>query len=110
MAEYFKRDGNRFASFGIVKTLPSEVIDCIWLMIDRNINGFLPLESLLTFSLINNAGELAIYYASEQEKMALSVDFPLIFNSGWPTEIYAYDNGSQETILLPAELPAGVKK
>lgn len=44
-----------------------------------------------------------------ENNIAISMDLPFIFEEGWATEVYAYDNGHQETILLPAELPAGVK-
>lgn len=109
MTEYFERNRKRFASFGIVNTLPGEIIDSFWLMIDRNLKGLIPLNSLLHFKLINHQGMLTIHYMNIENNIAISMDLPFIFEEGWATEVYAYDNGHQETILLPAELPAGVK-
>jgi hypothetical protein len=106
MTEYFTLNHNRFASFGIVNTLPPEIIDSFWLMIDQNLKGLLPLNSLLHFNLINHNGALTIHYKSSESDIALSMDLPFDYDFGWPTEVYAYDNGQQATIVLPAELRA----
>ncbi len=49
MFETFDDHRSRYASGGIVQTLPSELIDSIWLIIDLDLKGFIPLTNLLTF-------------------------------------------------------------
>lgn len=49
MFEPFDSSRSRYASGGIVQTMPGELIDSLWLIIDLDLKGVIPLENLLTF-------------------------------------------------------------
>ena len=40
MFERFDSDRSRYASLGVVSSLPSGLIDSIWLIIDLNLKGY----------------------------------------------------------------------
>ena len=45
-------------------TLPGELIDSIWLIIDLDLKGFIPLTNLLTFEVQNNHGRVTLLFSS----------------------------------------------
>ncbi|MDR0922368.1 MAG: DUF960 domain-containing protein [Lactobacillales bacterium] len=104
MSEHFDSNRNRFASFGIVSSLPGEIIDSIWIIIDLDLKGIVNLNNLLTFELINNNGKLTIHFSQENSEVEMAVDLPFDFSYDYPSEVYAYDDGQNETILLPTEI------
>ncbi|MCX2455679.1 DUF960 domain-containing protein [Lacticaseibacillus nasuensis] len=99
----FDRDSNRFATFGIISQLPGEIIDSIWLIIDQNLQGVMPLTNLLRFELLNQDGKLTVRFDAEDGKTQLAVDLPFAYDPAYPNEIMAYDDGDNQTILLPTE-------
>lgn len=48
----------RSASFGIVTSLPDDVIDSFWYIIDHFLKNVFELEEELEFQLLNNQGKL----------------------------------------------------
>ena len=50
----FTNTKGRYASFGIVTSLPDEVIDTFWYIIDNFLKDTFPLENLIQFELLNN--------------------------------------------------------
>ena len=49
MFESFDSSRNRYASVGVVSSLPDELIDSIWFIIDPIcLKGVIPLENILT--------------------------------------------------------------
>lgn len=42
----FETNHSRFATFGVISNLPGEIIDSIWMIIDRNLQGVVPLNNL----------------------------------------------------------------
>ncbi|MCH3669766.1 DUF960 domain-containing protein, partial [Enterococcus faecium] len=48
MFESFDSSRNRYASVGVVSSLPDELIDSIWFIIDLDLKGVIPLENILT--------------------------------------------------------------
>jgi len=45
----FDRTVGRYASFGIVTSLPGEVIDSFWYVIDNYLKGVIPLKNYPSF-------------------------------------------------------------
>ena len=45
----FTNTKGRYASFGIVTSLPDEVIDTFWYIIDNNLKGVFKLNNVLRF-------------------------------------------------------------
>ncbi len=81
MFETFDDHRSRYASGGIVQTLPSELIDSIWLIIDLDLKGFIPLTNLLTFEVQNNHGRVTLLFLKPKVKSNLV----LIYRTGIPT-------------------------
>lgn len=104
MFESFDTDRRRYASLGVVSSLPSELIDSIWLIIDLDLKGVVPLTNMLYFDLVNNNGKVTVHFSQELSDVELSIDLPFPFSEEYPTQIFAFDDGNHETILLPTEM------
>jgi len=100
----FSKNRNRFASFGVIASLSSEIIDSIWLIIDLDLQGLVPLRNLLTFGFIDNNGNLTVHFTQEDDFIEMDIDLPFKYSSELPSKIYAYDDGNNQTILLPTEI------
>ncbi|MCI1903571.1 DUF960 domain-containing protein [Enterococcus hirae] len=99
----FEANHARFATEGTVRSLPKEVIDSIWVIIDADLQGVYPLENLLYFGLENNHGKLTISYSQDGQAIDVRVDLPFPYNENFPKNILVYDDGTRQTILLPNE-------
>lgn len=54
----FTNTQRRSASFGVVTSLPDDVIDSLWFIIDHFLKNVFELEEELEFQLLNNEGTL----------------------------------------------------
>ena len=104
MFERFDSDRSRYASLGVVSSLPSGLIDSIWLIIDLNLKGVIPLNNLLHFDLLNNNGKVTVHFSQENSSVEMAIDLPFSYSTAYPSRIFAFDDGHRETILLPAEM------
>lgn len=95
----------RYASFGTVQVIPSNIIDLFWNIIDQNLKGVFELDPTIRFELLNHDGKLSIRFTQESSKeVQLEVDVNYDFNSDWPRRFYAVDNLGRETIVTEKEL------
>lgn len=78
MFERFDSDRSRYASLGVVSSLPSGLIDSIWLIIDLNLKGVIPLNDLLHFDLLNNNGKVTVHFSQENSSVEMAIDLPLV--------------------------------
>ncbi|MDN6562855.1 DUF960 domain-containing protein, partial [Enterococcus sp.] len=85
-------------------SLPGELIDSIWYIIDLDLKGLIPLDNILSFDLLNNEGRVTMYFSQEGSEVEMGIDLPFGYSSDFPQEVYAYDDGSRQTILLPNEI------
>jgi hypothetical protein len=104
MNNLFDRHRNRFASFGVVNSLPGPVIDSLWVIIDMNLKGVVELSDLIRFELLNHDGKLTIHYAQDDGQVEMGIDLPFDYDYDFPQEVNAYDDGLNQTILLPTEI------
>ena len=51
----------RSASFGIVTSLPDDIIDSFWYIIDHFLKNVFELEEELEFQLLNNQGKITFH-------------------------------------------------
>ncbi|HEL2575904.1 TPA: DUF960 domain-containing protein [Streptococcus suis] len=100
----FQETKGRYASFGVVTSLPGEVIDHFWFIIDNYLKGVLPLKKVLRFSLKNRKGKLSITFSQEGYKEVLTIDFQNKFDPFFPSTVLVFDKEGQETVALPKEL------
>ncbi len=77
----FDRTVGRYASFGIVTSLPGEVIDSFWYVIDNYLKGVIPLKSVIQFSIKNRGGKITLVFSQERYQNVLAVDFVKSFRS-----------------------------
>lgn len=103
MFEVFDRKRSRFASYGVIASMPGEMIDSIWYIIDLDLKGVIPLNNLIQFDLVNKAGKVTMHFSQEDSEVEMDIDLPFSYSSDLPVEVYAYDDGEQQTILLPSE-------
>lgn len=104
MYELFDRSRSRYASGGVVTTMPGELIDSIWLIIDLDLKGVIPLNNLLVFRLQDNHGKVTIYFQQENSSVEIAIDLPYQYSESLPKTVYAYDDSNKQTILLPNEV------
>ncbi|HFI0618237.1 TPA: DUF960 domain-containing protein [Streptococcus suis] len=100
----FDRTVGRYASFGIVTSLPGEVIDSFWYVIDNYLKGVIPLKSVIQFSIKNRGGEITLVFSQERYKNVLAVDLSSRFDPFYPSTVLVVDKQGQETITLPDEV------
>lgn len=99
----FDENRSRFASVGVISTMPGELIDSIWLIIDMDLKGFVSLDNILTFDLLNNHGMVSMHFTQEDAQTEMVIDLPFTYTNDFPKQVYAYDDGQNQTILLPSE-------
>ncbi|ALS37083.1 DUF960 domain-containing protein [Enterococcus rotai] len=104
MVESFDSQRSRYASLGVVESLPGALIDSIWLIIDLDLKGVIPLTNMLYFDLIDNGGKVTIHFSQEISDVQMAVDLPFPYYEEYPSQVFAFDDGNKETILLPAEM------
>ncbi|PZO93446.1 DUF960 domain-containing protein [Streptococcus halichoeri] len=100
----FQNTKERYASFGVATTVPPELIDTIWDIIDRQLKGLLPLDRLLVFQTQKQHQFLSIAYINQKAKLKIVFDYHYPYDPFLPKTLYAVDNHGIETILLPHEL------
>ncbi|MFD1484212.1 DUF960 domain-containing protein [Lacticaseibacillus baoqingensis] len=99
----FTANHSRFATYGVIAHLPGEIIDSIWMIIDENLQGVVPLGNLLRFDLLNNGGKLTVAFSEKNSPTSMAVDLPFPYSGDFPKRVLAYDDGDNQTILLPEE-------
>ena len=99
----FTNTKGRYASFGIVTSLPDEVIDTFWYIIDNFLKDTFPLENLIQFELLNNNGKLTYRFSEAHLDTLISFDFTYKIDPFYPRMIYVVDNDGRETVMLADE-------
>lgn len=99
----FTNTRGRYASFGVVTSLPDNIIDSFWYIIDNFLKGVFELDELLRFELINHQGKLTFRFSETSLSTTVSFDFNDAFDPFFPREIFVTDNKGKETIMLPDE-------
>jgi len=100
----FTSTTGRYASFGTVSSIPGEVIDSFWFIIDNYLKGVWPLDPVLNFELLNRSGKLSIRFSQEGKPLKFVLDTELKVNPGWPNRFHAVDNMGRETIMTAREI------
>jgi len=100
----FSNTRRRYASFDTVSSIPGEVIDAFWYIIDHHLKCVFPLENVIHFDLLNSQGLLSIRFSQENSPTTLLIDFDYPFNPSWPREFRAVDNMGRETIMTAREM------
>lgn len=52
----FEISKERYASFGVTTSLPHEIIDTFWDILDNYLKGVIPLEPIISFRLTEKKG------------------------------------------------------
>ena len=91
MFETFDSKKSRYAPVGVVSSLPGELIDSIWYIIDLDLKGLIPLDNILSFDLINNDGRVTMHFSQEGSSVEMGIDLPFGYSNDFPQEVYAYD-------------------
>ncbi|RZI49327.1 DUF960 domain-containing protein [Lactococcus kimchii] len=100
----FSNTRRRYASFDTVASIPGEVIDAFWFIIDYHLKGVFLLEPVINFDLINAQGLLSIQFSQGNSPTKIVVDFDYPFNPKWPSAYRAVDNMGRETIMTAREM------
>ncbi|VTS16278.1 Staphylococcal protein of uncharacterised function (DUF960) [Streptococcus pseudoporcinus] len=101
----FQNTRERYASFGVATSIPPEIIDTFWQIIDENLKGVFSLEHILLFALVkNNKNNLSIEYHDKKKNLLIVFDYAYPFDPFLPQYVYAIDNDGIETILLKHEI------
>lgn len=100
----FEISKERYASFGVATSLPHEIIDTFWDILDNYLRGVFPLDSVIRFRLTENNGKLTISYQNQTNQTVISFDYNYPYDPYFPTIVYLIDQSGTETLLLPHEL------
>ncbi|MDR0299723.1 MAG: DUF960 domain-containing protein [Streptococcaceae bacterium] len=102
----FTNTKRRYASFGTVESIPGNIIDLFWYLIDNNLKGVFPLSVVLNFELLQSRkGGLAVRFSQEDmPEFSIIFDTNYPFNRRWPRLFHAVDNTGRETIMTPEEM------
>lgn len=98
----FENNRPRYASFGIVNTLPGEIIDQVWYIIDHNLQGMFQLNEIIGFNLTNHNNHLTFDFL-QQDAVVASFDTPFPYAESFPASLWVYDDGSSQIVMLPKE-------
>jgi hypothetical protein len=99
----FYKSQRRSASFGVVTSLPDDVIDSLWYIIDHFLKNVFELEEELEFQLLNNKGTITFHFSSQHLPTSIDFDFNHPFDPLYPPRVLVLDLDGRETILLPEE-------
>ena len=93
----------RYASFGIMTSLPEEIVDSFWYIIDNNLKGVFDLRPVLKFEIINRQGRVSLRFSQKNFNTIISFDLNYHFDPFFPRKVYIVDNKGKETIMLSDE-------
>ncbi|MFR9119766.1 MAG: DUF960 domain-containing protein [Streptococcus parasanguinis] len=102
----FTNTRGRYASFGVMTSLPDDIIDSFWYVIDNYLKHVYPLNSVLKFELINRKGKTTLRFSQKDFPLEIAVDFLIPFDPYYPRQVRIVDNKGRETIMLIDEIPA----
>ncbi|AUW95993.1 DUF960 domain-containing protein [Streptococcus pluranimalium] len=100
----FEKTSARYASFGVATSLPSELIDTFWDILDNYLKSVVPLDSILTFNLKKSNKGMTYEYHDVKRKLMIAFDYKYPFDPFFPQKLYIVDNRGRQTILLAHEL------
>ncbi|HEY0222460.1 DUF960 domain-containing protein [Lactovum miscens] len=102
----FANTKRRYASFGTVESIPGDIIDLFWYLIDNDLKGAFPLSTVLNFELIQTPkGQLSVRFSQDDmPEFSILFDTSYGFDRRWPRLFHAVDNTGRETITTPAEM------
>ena len=98
----FENDRPRYASYGIVNSLPGEIIDQIWYIIDHNLQGMFQLNEIISFNLTNHNHHLTFDFL-QQDHVVASFDTPFPYRR-FSSFIWVYDDGSSQIVCCQEEM------
>ena len=93
----------RYASFGIMTSLPEEIVDSFWYIIDNNLKGVFELRPVLKFEITNRQGRVSLRFSQKNFNTIISFDLNYQFDPFCPRKVYIVDNKGKETIMLSDE-------
>lgn len=99
----FDKTRERYASFGIATSLPYQIIDTFWDLLDNYLKGVVPLDDVLTFHLVNHRDNLRFRYMDSEHEIVIDFDYKTPFDPFYPETVHVVDDLGIETILLPHE-------
>ena len=99
----FEHTKNRYASFGVATSIPHEIIDTFWEILDNYLIEVFPLNNTLTFYLLNKNNRLAIQYFDSHHDISIVFDYDFPSDDFLPTTVNIIDEAGVETIILPYE-------
>ncbi|KRK97712.1 hypothetical protein FD04_GL000681 [Secundilactobacillus odoratitofui DSM 19909 = JCM 15043] len=85
-----------------MNSLPGEIIDQVWYIIDNNLQGMFQLNEMIGFNLTNQKNHLTFEFL-QQDNVVASFDTPFPYAESFPEALWVYDDGSSQIILLPNE-------
>lgn len=78
----------RSASFGIVTSLPDDIIDSFWYIIDHFLKNVFELEEELEFQLLNNQGKITFHFSSQHLLQPLILTLTILSTLVIPQEYW----------------------
>lgn len=100
----FEKTKARYASFGVATSLPSELIDTFWDILDNYLRNVVPLDNILRFKIIKSEKGISYEYHDSGHKLLMVFDYKYSFDPFFPEYFYIVDNHGKQTILLAHEL------
>lgn len=100
----FTSTRGRYATFETITSIPGEVIDAFWFIIDNHLKGVFMLNPVINFDLLNSSGQLSIKYSQTGSPTSVIIDFDYPYNPNWNPHYHAIDDMGKETIMTQNEI------
>ena len=100
----FEKTKERYASFGAATSLPHEIIDTLWDLLDHYLKDVVPLDPILTFQLTNKHNNVTFEYLDNKRNIFIQFDYNFPFDPFFPEIVHIIDQSGIETLLLSHEL------
>ncbi|MDG3142409.1 DUF960 domain-containing protein [Streptococcus suis] len=94
----------RYASFGVATSLPNELIDTFWDILDNYLKTVVPLDTVLIFKLSKRRQGMTYEYHDAKRQLMIAFDYNYPFDPFFPETVYMIDNRGRQTLLLAHEL------
>lgn len=93
----------RYASFGVMTSLPEEIVDSFWYIIDNYLKGVFELRTVIKFEIINSNRKVTLRFSQRNFDTVIAFDSPYPFDPFFPREVFVVDNDGKETVMLSDE-------
>ena len=101
----FSQKSPRFDTYAVIDRIPGRMIDTVWYLIDQNLTGVVKLGNLINFEILaDKDGKSAMMFSQKNKPLKIKFDLPIKYDPSYPASLVVYDDGVNQTVMLPSEV------